>query len=203
MSLRKALLGHLHARLYGHLLLHHARVLISHRPLLRVLRERHRRFHHRRHLRLPLPLARGHGRLHSRQPLAVLPHELDDVRHGEIRQAVAPRHLQHHVRLNQVVAREQARREALLLALRHEEVDQVVHQCGVARLGRGVHRVPVKLVLLGQLDRLLEAPVLLVQVRADPPELYALVLEELVREADLIKVVEVVDVLAVRRSQSR
>ena len=71
----------------------------------------------------------------------VLPHDLDEVGHGEVHDVVAPGRLQHHVGPQQVVAGEEAGGEALLLVLLQEPGQQLLRQLRVLGLRRVQHGV--------------------------------------------------------------
>lgn len=64
----------------------------------------------------------------------VLPHDLDEVGHGEVHDVVPPGRLQDHVGPQEVIAREEAGGEALLLPLLQEPLQQLLSQLGVLRL---------------------------------------------------------------------
>mmetsp|Transcript_43899 Transcript_43899/g.70544 ORF Transcript_43899/g.70544 Transcript_43899/m.70544 type:complete len:221 (-) Transcript_43899:4340-5002(-) len=128
----------------------------------------------------------------------VVPHELDDVRRGVVHEAVHPRNLKHHVRAEQVIARVQARSEALLVLLLDKELQQALSNCAVARVRRCLHGVFEEAVLLGELHTLLPAQVLLVNVAGNASELHELVLLAAQRQAHLVEVVKHVDGLPQR-----
>lgn len=79
----------------------------------------------------------------------VLPHDLDEVGHGEVHDVVPPGRLQHHVGPQQVVAGEEAGGEALLLVLLQEPRQQLLRQLRVFGLGRVLHGILGKRQRLG------------------------------------------------------
>lgn len=56
----------------------------------------------------------------------VLPHDLDEIGHGEVHDVVPPGRLQHHVRPQEVIAREEAGGKALPLLLQKEPLQQLL-----------------------------------------------------------------------------
>ena len=103
-------------------------------------------------------------RMHQRRRAYLLPlrpRNLDLVRHVEVVETVLPRRLLDNVRPEEVEARVEHRREALLVANVHEVREQVLRDLRRSRR-RGSHdRVLVQLVLLRQRDRLLPPRVFL------------------------------------------
>mmetsp|Transcript_20370 Transcript_20370/g.72036 ORF Transcript_20370/g.72036 Transcript_20370/m.72036 type:complete len:1359 (-) Transcript_20370:1324-5400(-) len=128
----------------------------------------------------------GEARVH-------LAHVLDDERHHEVREAVAPGELERDIGLDEVVARVERGAEALLLVVVHEVAQQRLGELGVARVSARVDGVLVDLVRLGEVDGGLPALVLLVQEGGDAAELEQLVLLDLLRQRDLVEVVELLD----------
>eukprot|EP00906_Rhabdomonas_costata_P003375 RCo005161 len=123
----------------------------------------------------------------------VLLHQLDDERHHEVKDLVPPRQLQRHIRPHQVVARVQAGRVAFMVPVVNKEPQQLLGQVLVLAFRDGLHRVLVHLVLLRQLHGLLPLLVTLVDVGRDSAELQQLVLLQLLRQCELIKVVVLID----------
>uniref|UniRef100_A0A1I8F4W6 Protein kinase domain-containing protein n=1 Tax=Macrostomum lignano TaxID=282301 RepID=A0A1I8F4W6_9PLAT len=88
--------------------------------------------------------------------------------------------------------------------LHHEPLQQGGGQFGVPRLASELHGVLVQPVALAQLDALTEPVVALVQQRRNPPELQQFVLLALLRQPDVVEIVECLDAgawPARRRSQ--
>ena len=71
----------------------------------------------------------------------VLLHHLDHVGHREVHDVVPPRQLEDHVRVEQVVALEEAGGEALVVLLVEEPRQQLLRDVSVTRLGGVLHRV--------------------------------------------------------------
>ena len=71
----------------------------------------------------------------------VLPQELDEEWHDEVHQAVAPSQLHGDIGLDEIIARVQARREALGVVCVGKESKQVFHQIRLTTLGGNLHRV--------------------------------------------------------------
>ncbi len=71
----------------------------------------------------------------------VLPHHLNEVRHGEVHQAVSPGQLQNHVRSQKIIRAEETRGETLALPLLNKPAQEVLSPSAVLRLGRELHRV--------------------------------------------------------------
>lgn len=71
----------------------------------------------------------------------VLPHDLDEIGHGEVHDVVPPGRLQYHVRPQQVIAGEEAGGKALFLILLQEPGQQLLSQLHVFRLRRILHGV--------------------------------------------------------------
>ena len=71
----------------------------------------------------------------------VLPHDLDHVGHGEVHDVVSPGELQDDVWVEQVVALEETRREALVVLLIQEPGQEVLRNVRVVGLRRVLHRI--------------------------------------------------------------
>mmetsp|Transcript_49900 Transcript_49900/g.106947 ORF Transcript_49900/g.106947 Transcript_49900/m.106947 type:complete len:236 (-) Transcript_49900:275-982(-) len=124
---------------------------------------------------------------------SVLPQDLDEVRHGEVRHPLPPCQLQSDVRAHEVVASVKASRKALLVACIGKVAQQALGQIRIAAVHCGLHGILEDAVLLRELDGLLEALVLLVDKCRDAAHLQELVPLELLRQGNLIEVVEILD----------
>lgn len=71
----------------------------------------------------------------------VLPRHLNEVRHGEVHQAVSPGQLQNHVRSQKIIGAEETRGETLALPLLNKPAQEILSPSAVLRLGRELHRV--------------------------------------------------------------
>mmetsp|Transcript_18986 Transcript_18986/g.56254 ORF Transcript_18986/g.56254 Transcript_18986/m.56254 type:complete len:260 (+) Transcript_18986:138-917(+) len=127
-----------------------------------------------------------------------LAHSLHHEGHRKVVQVVAPGELHHDVGPQLRVARVERRGKARVELLLHEEVDELLGDGRVARLGRRLDGLVPHLVLLGQLHRL--GPLLraLVEHGADAAELQQRVLLAHLRHLDLVEVVEGDDALGER-----
>lgn len=71
----------------------------------------------------------------------ILPHDLNEVRHGEVNDVVPPGQLQHHVRMQQVIGCKQAGSKALFPAFFQEPLKQIFRQLSILRLGSVQHGI--------------------------------------------------------------
>ena len=89
---------------------------------------------------------------------------LDEVRHGKVDDIVTPSEFQNHIRMEKVIALEEAARETVEITLFQEPSQKLFSNFSVLRLSCVFHGIFEQLVLLAQLDRLFPAIVALVQV---------------------------------------
>jgi hypothetical protein len=123
-----------------------------------------------------------------------LAESVDEERHGQVGDAVAPSRLKRDIRLDRVVAGVQGGREAVVEAVVNEVVEQSLGLLLVARLGCVVNGVLVHTILLAKLDDgLLTAVVALVEVGSNAAEIKELVLLQRLGQGNVVKVVAVVN----------
>lgn len=71
----------------------------------------------------------------------ILPHDLNEVRHGEVNDVVPPGQLQHHVRMQQVIGCKQAGSKALFPAFLQEPLKQIFRQLSILGLRSVQHGI--------------------------------------------------------------
>merc|ERR1719458_141240 len=123
-------------------------------------------------------------------PACVFSKYLDEERHSKIEHVLAPCKLETNIRIDELIAGEEACGEALFHVFFNKVPQQAFSQLLIATVTGSLHGIPVHLIKFGEINGLLVSLVLLVHQCGDPSHFNKFMLLQLLSKSNLVNVVE-------------